>query len=97
MTKLPIPISFDWDKGNIEKNWGKHKVYFKETEEIFYNKPLKIFPDIKHFENEERFVALGITNKKRKLTIIFTIRKKKLRIISARDQNKKERGLYEKV
>jgi len=97
MTKLPAPISFEWDKGNIEKNWATHKVYFKETEEVFLNKPLKIFPDIKHFENEKRFVALGVTNKKRKLAIIFTIRRKKLRIISARDQNKKERGLYEKV
>lgn len=94
--KLPAPISFDWDKGNIDKNWVKHKVYFRETEEVFFNKPLKIFPDIKHFENEKRFVALGVTDKKRKLTIIFTIREKKLRAISASDQNKKKKGGYMK-
>ena len=95
MIKLPAPISFDWDKGNIDKNWKIHKVHDKEVEEIFFNKPLKIFPDIKHSDIEKRFVAFGVTNKKRQLTIIFTIRKKKLRIISAREQNKKERSKYE--
>ena len=91
---LPIPLSFDWNKGNIDKNWGKHKVHFKEAEEVFFNKPLMIFPDIKHSIYESRFQALGVTNNKRKLSIIFTIRKEKIRIISVRDQNNKERKKY---
>lgn len=95
MTKLPIPISFEWNESNLEKNWKKHKVYFKEAEEIFFNKPLKIFPDLKHSGTEKRYIVLGTTNKKRKLTIIFTIREDKIRVISARDQNKKERKKYE--
>lgn len=94
--KLPVPLLFDWDKGNVKKNWKRHKVHFKEAEEIFFNKPLKIFPDKKHFEKEKRFVAFGFTNLKRKLTIIFTFRKERIRIISARNQSKKERGEYEK-
>jgi len=92
--KLPIPISFDWDKGNLEKNWKRHKVFYRETEEVFLNKPLLIFPDIKHSSGEERFQALGMTNEKRKLSIFFTIRESKIRIISARDQNNKERKKY---
>lgn len=94
--KLPIPRSFDWDKGNIDKNWKKHKVYFKEAEEVFFNRPLKVFLDKKHSEREKRFVALGVTNLKRRLTIIFMLRKESIRIISARNQSKKERGEYEK-
>jgi hypothetical protein len=94
--ELPVPASFDWDKGNIEKNWNKHKVSFKEAEELFFNKPLKIFRDIRHSIVEKRFQALGITDKNRELTIFFTIRNKKIRIISARDQNKKERRKYAK-
>lgn len=94
--KLPIPISFDWDKGNIDKNWEKHKVHFKEAEEVFFNKPLKIFPDAKHSITEKRFQILGVTNNERKLSIFFTIRNKRIRIISARDQNKKERIKYAK-
>lgn len=95
MVQLPVPLVFDWDQGNIEKNWARHEVHDKEAEEVFFNKPLKIFPDTKHSETEKRFLALGVTNKKRQLTIIFTIRKRNLRVISARDQNKKEKSKYE--
>lgn len=96
MAKLPVPLAFNWDKGNTEKNWAKHKVHFKEAEEVFFNKPLKTFEDKKHSQKEDRFVALGITNKGRKLYIVFTIRNKKIRIISARNQGLKERKFYEK-
>jgi hypothetical protein len=96
MKILPKPIAFEWDKGNIDKNFIKHKVTNQEIEEIFNSKLLKTFEDIKHSQKEIRFVALGITNKKRRLYISFTIRNQKIRIISARDQSKKERSLYEK-
>ena len=88
---------FDWNKGNIKKNWVKHKANTKETEEVFFNKPLFINFDQKHSKREKGFQVLGRTNKKRKLFISFTVRKKKVRIISARDMSKKERRNYEKV
>jgi hypothetical protein len=94
--KLPIPISFNWDKGNVDKNWKKHQVHFKEAEEIFFNRPLKIFSDKGHSIKEQRFAALGVTNLKRRLTIIFIYRNNKIRVISARNQSQKERGEYEK-
>ena len=94
--KLPVPTSFDWDEGNIEKNWKRHKVHFKEAEEVFLNNPLIIFPDAKHSTIEKRFQVLGVTNNSRKLSVFFTIRKNKIRVISARDQNKKERFKYVK-
>lgn len=96
MRRLPAPLSFEWDKGNIDKNWEKHKVHFKEAEEVLFNKPLKIFPDKEHSKKEPRYVAFGITNLKRKLTIIFTVGKNKIRIISARNQSRKERRKYVK-
>ena len=94
--KLPAPISFDWDEGNKDKNWKKHKVHFKEAEEVFLNKPLIIFPDTKHSFTENRFQALGVTDNQRKLSVFFTIRVDKIRVISVRDQNKKERIKYAK-
>ena len=92
--RLSVPFSFDWNKDNIDKNWKKHKVLYREAEEVFFNKPLLVFPDIKHSTTEGRFQTLGITNDKRKLSIFFTIRENKIRVISARDQNKKERRKY---
>lgn len=92
---LPVPLAFEWDQGNIEKSWKRHEVRYREAEEVFFNKPLKILKDIKHSQKEDRFIALGITNKKRGLNIVFTVRKEKIRVISARDQSKKEREFYE--
>ena len=89
------PSSFDWDEHNQYKNWHKHQVKFRECEQVFSNAPLKIFPDPKHSQKEIRFLAYGVTNKLRQLTIIFTIRNKKIRVISARNQNKKEKRVYE--
>ncbi len=94
--ELPTPLSFDWNKGNVDKNWKKHKVHFKESEEIFFNKPLKIFGDPKHSKVEQRYVSYGKTNGKRLLAIVFTYRDNKIRIISARDQNRKEKNIYVK-
>ena len=90
------PISFEWDAGNILKNWEKHKVSNDECEQIFTNSPLRIFDDKDHSRIEKRFVAYGETNNGRQLAIFFTIRKLLIRVISARDQDKKERKIYEK-
>ena len=97
MRSLPSPIAFEWDKGNADKNAKKHKVGNKEAEEIFEDKGLKILKDLRHSQKEERFFAYGITKTKRKLHIVFTIRDQLLRVISARDQSKKERKFYEKT
>ncbi len=86
-------ITFDWDQGNKDKNQIKHKVSNLECEEVFLNKPF-VYPDLKHSHNEERFFALGETKNKRLLYICFTIRKNSIRVISARDQHKKERIEY---
>lgn len=88
------PICFIWDKGNKDKNWIKHKVTDTESEEVFFDKNKKIFKDKLHSAGEERFIILGKTKKKRLLFIVFAIRNKKIRIISARDINRKERRLY---
>ena len=87
---------FNWDDGNIEKNWIKHKISFKECEEIFFNEPLLILDDIKHSQKEYRYFALGKTNNNKFLFIVFTIRLNKIRIISARIMNKNEKKQYEK-
>jgi uncharacterized protein len=92
--KLPAPLAFDWDKGNIDKNWEKHRVFYREAEEVFFNQPLLIFSDKKHSGTEKRYQALGVANNGRTLSIFFTIRNKKIRVISARDQNKKEKQRY---
>ncbi len=88
---------FEWDKGNREKNKVKHNVTHHECEQIFYNKPLMLFADESHSEKEIRFGAFGKTDNKRKITVFFTLRNNILRVISARDQSKKDREIYAKL
>ena|SRR3989344_3481837 len=85
---------FDWNKANKYKNLIKHKVSYKECEEAFLNQSVPVYPDFKHSTGEKRFYILSQTSKKRKLFISFTIRRNKIRVISARDMNKKERRIY---
>ena len=86
---------FEWDNANLSKNWDKHRVAHFECEEIFFNKPLVVKFDIKHSNQEIRYYGLGKTNQNRHLFIVFTIRNKKIRVISARDMNKNERKWYQ--
>ena len=86
---------FEWDRFNIIKIWQKYGVNFKECEEIFFNTPLMISDDTMHSTlSEKRFHVLGQTNRRRKLFLSFTMRSNKIRVISARDMNKKERKYY---
>lgn len=97
MAILPKPIEFEWDKGNETKNWIKHHVAREESAEVFFDENKIIIDDIPHSKQESRYIILGKTKEGRILYISFTIRRDNIRIISARDLNKKEKALYEKI
>jgi len=85
---------FDWDDANSSKNWLKHKVSKMECEQVYFNHPLIIADDESHSNLERRWFLLGRTDLDRKLFVVFTLRKNLIRVISARNMNKKERVLY---
>ena len=87
---------FEWAEGNITKNWDKHDVSVIECEQIFFNKPLIVKKDKKHSNFENRYYVLGRTNMDRSLFVVFTVRKDKIRIISARDMTDAEIERYER-
>lgn len=89
-------LGFDWDLGNIDKNLFKHKVTNQECEEAFLDLNAFVTADVFHSTVEPRYQLLA-RNKKRYLTIYFTHRKNKIRVISARDMNKKEKKQYESI
>ncbi len=97
MLILPEPIAFIWDEGNAYKNYEKHKVTAEEAEEMFLAEPY-IVEDVVHSTIlEYRFHALGTTRDGRKLFASYTVRNGKIRVISIRDMNKKEKQAYEKL
>jgi uncharacterized protein len=85
---------FEWDKHNSGKIKTKHHVTPVECEQVFFNLPVIVGDDEKHSQTENRFYVLGQTDSGRLLFLVFTVRKDKLRVISARDMNKKERRAY---
>lgn len=92
----PEILEFEWDGGNTGKN-KKHAVEDTQSEEVFFDERKVILKDTLHSGKEERFILLGKTKRGRLLYVVFTRRGKKIRIISARELNRKEVPLYEKA
>jgi uncharacterized protein len=97
MIDLEQIAGFDWDDGNSRKNADKHDVSQAEAESIFFGDPLIVAEDSRHGKGEPQFNALGKTAQGRALHVTFTLRRNEtlIRVISARDMNRKERQFYE--
>jgi uncharacterized protein len=89
---------FNWDRGNREK-CQKHGLSIAEIEGVF-SQPVMVLPDKENPQGEQRFRAIGVTSKGRKVFVVFTLRKHGdgvlIRPISARYMHKKEAESYEK-
>lgn len=86
---------FQWDTGNLDKNWLKHRVSRLEIEQVFFNRPLLVTVDDPHSQQEQRFFALGRTELGRRLFVVVTVRRDLIRVVSARDMSRRERKVYE--
>jgi uncharacterized DUF497 family protein len=87
-------VGFDWDEANIVKNWERHKVTPEEAEDVFFQESLVVRSDIGHSSSERRYRAIGRTSRGRLLFVAYTVRRKLIRVISARDMNRREAEEY---
>ena len=97
MDPLEACVGFDWDDANTHKNWELHQVTPEEAEDIFFQEPMVVRSDTRHSRSEKRYYALGQTANGRRLFVAFTIRRKLIRVISARDMNRNEAENYAKL
>ena len=88
-------MEFEWHDGNRRKNAKKHGLTTSEIEQSFFNFQILHF-DNAHGGKKIRFYMLSITDADKYLFVAFTIRGNKIRVISARLANAKERTVYEK-
>lgn len=95
VSKLKGVVGFEWDKANIE-HIAQHNVMPTEAEDLFFDTNNVLDEDTKHSIAENRFIIIGKTKEGRLLYQVFTKRGNKIRVISARDINRKEVQLYEK-
>ncbi len=90
------PLEFEWDTGNREKNLLKHRVTNSECEEVFFDPHKRILKEVFHggiAGQEKRYILIGRTKEERPLYIVFTLRDGRVRVISARNLNRREREL----
>ncbi len=88
---------FEWDAVKEAANYRKHRVDFEEATSVF-NDPLAItIFDPDHSFDEERFIDIGISDRSRLLVVVYTERRKKIRIISCRKALAEERRAYDQT
>ena len=85
------PYQYDPNKANA--NLKKHGISFDEAYTALLDEQAIVIPD-PDCEDEERFVLLGLSDKGRLLTVIYTMRGNTPRLISARQSTDREKKHY---
>ena len=90
-----MALRFLWDPRKAGSNQRRHGVGFQEAATVF-DDPLSVtIPDPDHSVDEQRFLLLGLSIRRRLLVVAHSERDESTRIISARRANRRERRLYE--
>jgi uncharacterized protein len=88
-------IEFEWDAEKARTNQRKHRIRFKEAATVFDDPTGITVFDPDHSDDEERYITIGCSTPGRLLMVAHTDRGNKIRIISAREATRMERGAYE--
>lgn len=73
-------VEFDWD-GENKKHLAAHKVTSLEFEQLLNNNPMDLNYEL--ITDEARYRSVGLTDRGRLLSVVWTIRNGKVRAITA--------------
>lgn len=92
-------MNYEWDESkNISNRKDHDGVSFEEARTVWADPLLKELYDTDHSTTEERFIAIGHSEKSRILMVVFCERSADtIRIISARKATSKEIKDYEEL
>jgi hypothetical protein len=90
-----MALVFEWDAEKASTNLEKHGVSFEEAGSAFADPLSLTVPDPAHSEGENRYVLLGMSAAGRMVVVAHTERQDRIRLISARKANRRERQDYE--
>jgi uncharacterized DUF497 family protein len=88
-------VVFKWDSNKAATNLRKHKVGFHEAATVLKDVLSMTFPDDDHSSYEQRYVTVGMSDRKRILVVAHAEGQGSIRIISARTATAHERKFYE--
>jgi hypothetical protein len=86
-------MEFEWDEAKNHSNIAKHGLGFERARAIF-DGPYLSFEDDRFDYGERREIALGLLEGIAVIVVVYTERAERIRIISARPANHKERRFY---
>ncbi|MBN4077373.1 BrnT family toxin [Sulfobacillus acidophilus] len=87
-------MQFEWDENKNKPNQKKHKISFGYAQLAFLDPKRIIAEDEKHSQTEKRYYCFGKVDNGI-ITVRFTLRKSKIRIIGA-GYWRKGKQIYEK-
>jgi uncharacterized DUF497 family protein len=90
-----MSLEFEWDRDKAKRNIKKHGVSFEEAMTVFADPLSRTIHDPDHSDEEDRYVILGESNRRRLLVVVFTDREDRIRIITASVASRQERKDYE--
>ena len=90
-----MELKFEWDEAKAKSNLEDHEISFEEGVTIFHDLFVATMLDPDHSDDEQRFIAIGLSAKGRLLIIMYTERGDRTRIISCRKATPRERRAYE--
>jgi len=90
-----MALRFLWDPRKAASNERKHGVGFQEATTVFDDALSVTIADPDHSVEEQRFLLVGLSTRRRLLVVAHAERGGSIRIISARRANRQERGTYE--
>lgn len=88
-------LLFEWHPTKAKQNWQKHTISFEEATTVFSDPFALTFDDVKHSNNEYRWLIMGMTPTSKLLLVSYTERNDRIRLISARKLNKREQKIYQ--
>jgi uncharacterized protein len=84
---------FEWNSIKAEANLKKHKISFQEARRVFDDLFALIEQDLSEDFGEDRFLATGMVEGLL-VTVVYTERGERIRLISARKANSDEQRRY---
>jgi uncharacterized DUF497 family protein len=90
-----MSLEFEWDQDKAKRNIKKHGVSFEEAMTVFADPLSLTIHDPDHSDEEDRYVILGDSNRRRLLVVVFTDREERIRINTASVATRQERKKYE--
>jgi hypothetical protein len=88
-------LEFEWDDRKAASNVEKHGVAFEDAATIFMDGSTKTYYDPDHSDEEDRYVTIGFARSGRLLTVWYTERGDRLRLIGARRATPPEHKKYD--